>query len=556
MTVHTIDPSKPLPPTYGDSEHALRINEGDTLIVSQGATIAAYGYDSSAVWGTVRTTVLIDGILFSQNGRGLATHGTISIGSSGQVFGCEAAVYPMEDHNNELGNFLQNAGSIQGSITGVLLYGLKNVIVNSGAIVGSTAIMSFGYPQTMSGDTLSITNTGFIKGEDGTAIEGIYHGPNVIINKGRIEGQVILGEENDVYDGRGGTVTGEVFLGRGDDVAYGGAGSETFFAWSGNDFIDGGAGIDTLLLCWNGGLSAGVSYTVDLRLTEKQNIGTETSVVLRSVENLVGGNRADHLIGNDGANVFTGAHGNDKLNGNGGNDILTGGYGNDELIGGEGSDFAVFTGNFTNYTITIDAYGRTVITDNRTTGDGADCLSGIEFALFNDRIFTLSGGNSPTSPLTVPTIPTTLTTPLGTPATKNLTFKGSKKADTFVGGKGHDLLNGGLGNDKLTGDEGQDTFVFSTKLGKNVDRILDFQHSDDAIKLSKSIFSKIEKGMLSKGAFWIGSKAHDKSDRIIFNEKTGALYYDADGTGTKHGAVKFAQLKAKSLLKHDDFFIA
>jgi len=61
--------------------------------------------------------------------------------------------------------------------------------------------------------------------------------------------------------------------------------------------------------------------------------------------------------------------------------------------------------------------------------------------------------------------------------------------------------------------------------------------------------------MLSKDAFWVGSKAHDKSDRIIFNEKTGALSYDADGSGTKYAAVKFAQLKAKTLLQADDFFV-
>jgi serralysin len=559
MAIHIIDPSKPLPPTYGDYEHALRIDEGDTLIVSEGVSIEAYGYGAAAIWGTVRTTVLIDGTVISQNDRGVATHGTITIGSTGRVSGFEAGVYLMEDRNNEIGNLLQNDGSIQGSLTGVLLYGLKNVIFNSGKIVGSTGIMSFGYPESMSGDTLSITNTGIIKGVDGTAIEGIYHGPNLITNKGHIEGRVILGQENDIYDGRGGTVTGEIFLGAGDDIAYGGSASETFFAWAGDDFVDGGGGVDTLLLSWDGWGGTAVAHTVDLRATAKQYVGTNSWITLRNVENLVGGNVKDVFIGNTEANTLIGNGGNDTLDGYDGNDLLSGGSGNDLLVGGSGSDTTVFTGKFSDYTITVVAGVGITITDNRASGDGTDYLGGVEFALFSDRIYTLPpvGPVTPSTPAEIPVTPTSTSTPHVTPVIKNLTFKGGRKADTFVGGKGHDLLNGGLGKDKLTGDEGQDTFVFDSKLGsKNVDRILDFQHADDTIKLSKSIFSKFEKGMLSKGAFWIGAKAHDKNDRIIYNDKTGALFYDADGTGKKYGAIKFAQLTAKTLLKHDDFFIA
>lgn len=50
------------------------------------------------------------------------------------------------------------------------------------------------------------------------------------------------------------------------------------------------------------------------------------------------------------------------------------------------------------------------------------------------------------------------------------------------------------------------------------------------------------RGALSKDAFWIGSKAHDHSDRIIYNAKTGAVFYDADGTG-REAAIQFATLK-------------
>jgi len=214
----------------------------------------------------------------------------------------------------------------------------------------------------------------------------------------------------------------------------------------------------------------------------------------------------------------------------------------------------VFTGRFSDYTITATESGAITIVDNRATGDGIDYLAGVEFALFSDRIFTLPPPSAP-SPAVVPTHSVAPSTSAASPA-KNLSFRGGRKAETFDGDSGHDYLNGGLGNDTLTGREGQDTFAFSSKLGsKNVDRIVDFQHAEDTIKLSKTIFSKLQAGILSKGAFWIGAKAHDKSDRIIFNDATGALSYDADGSGTKYAAVKFAQLQSRTLLTADDFFI-
>ncbi len=62
------------------------------------------------------------------------------------------------------------------------------------------------------------------------------------------------------------------------------------------------------------------------------------------------------------------------------------------------------------------------------------------------------------------------------------------------------------------------------------------------------------KGGLKADAFWTGSAAHDANDRIIYNDDTGYLYYDRDGTG---GAQQQAIAKLSKHLEitHKDFFI-
>lgn len=53
---------------------------------------------------------------------------------------------------------------------------------------------------------------------------------------------------------------------------------------------------------------------------------------------------------------------------------------------------------------------------------------------------------------------------------------GQNDNDKLFGEKGYDFLDGGRGNDKLTGGSESDTFVFSTKYGKDV--VTDFEISD------------------------------------------------------------------------------
>ncbi|WP_173947410.1 cadherin domain-containing protein [Microvirga subterranea] len=158
---------------------------------------------------------------------------------------------------------------------------------------------------------------------------------------------------------------------------------------------------------------------------------------------------------------------------------------------------------------------------------------------------------------TTPGTPTNPGTP-GTPGAVNLVLRGTSGANTLTGQAGNDTLYGGAGKDVLTGGAGGDVFVFDTRPNNrtNVDSITDFNAADDTIWLKKSgVFTKIaKKGALEAKAFYAGSKAHDASDRIVYNKKTGVLYYDEDGSGAK-AAIAIAKLTNKPTLTKADFFV-
>ncbi|WP_114943588.1 calcium-binding protein [Microvirga calopogonii] len=150
---------------------------------------------------------------------------------------------------------------------------------------------------------------------------------------------------------------------------------------------------------------------------------------------------------------------------------------------------------------------------------------------------------------------------IGGDESESLTGKGGN--DVVRGNGGDDTLSGGLGNDMLDGGAGKDVFVFDAKLSKtntlnkkqNLDKIVDFVVADDTIHLAKSVFAKItKKGVLKKSEFYIGSAAHDRDDHVIYNKKTGALWYDPDGNGAKE-AIQFATLSKNLKLTNLDFFV-
>jgi Ca2+-binding RTX toxin-like protein len=73
--------------------------------------------------------------------------------------------------------------------------------------------------------------------------------------------------------------------------------------------------------------------------------------------------------------------------------------------------------------------------------------------------------------------------------------------------------------------------------------------------MENAVFTKAgSAGRLLSGAFWKGAKAHDSSDRVVYDAASGRLFYDADGTG-KAAQIPFAQLSKGLKMTSADFFV-
>jgi Ca2+-binding RTX toxin-like protein len=75
-------------------------------------------------------------------------------------------------------------------------------------------------------------------------------------------------------------------------------------------------------------------------------------------------------------------------------------------------------------------------------------------------------------------------------------------------------------------------FVFNSR-NERGDRITDFAVAEDTLLVSASGFAgRLTPGeTLRVGQFRLGVAATDSSDRFIYNENTGAIFFDSDGLG-------------------------
>ncbi len=285
----------------GERTIALLTSGGDNLVVNTGSISGA----SAVFLG-----------LNSGAGDQLVNSGSISAnGFGGQTLRYTNAVH-VEGNDALITNLAggQLLATSEGGAgvhigTGSTSSGDGSVVTNYGEIT-STQNYGVDFLDMESNEVATLTNYGTISGGAGSFI-GNESGESVT-NGGVMNGNVLLRQGDDTYQGRGdGVVVGEVRGAAGDDTLYGA---------SGEDLFDGGTGAD------------------DLR-----GRGGDDILEGDDGDDLVAGNTGnDRVDGNQGDDTLFGNRGDDTLRGGSGDDTITGGRGDDVLTGNSGSDVFVF----------------------------------------------------------------------------------------------------------------------------------------------------------------------------------------------------------------------
>ncbi|MDZ8187633.1 MAG: calcium-binding protein [Nostoc sp. ChiSLP02] len=349
-----------------------------------------------------------------------------------------------------------------------------------------------------------------------------------------------------------------------DDVINGQGGNDIIDGKSGNDTLRGGAGNDTLI----GGTDADVlsdSIGNNLLSGGNGNDSLSTSGVLQGFavwgyyfggyasgnNTLNGGAGNDSLTANysSGNNLLSGGDGNDTLSASGaydfenylvttsGNNTLNGGAGNDYLRADYSSGNNLLNGGDGNDTLSAStsdfSYGYggiATVGDNTLNGGAGDDTINIDYSK-GDNLLDGGDGNDTLS-----------------------AFYASGK-NTLKGGNGNDILIGGNGSDTLYGGNGKDAFVFNS-FNENFDTIYDFNATNDVIRVSAAGFSGgLSVPSLKANQFTIGTSATTTTQRFIYNDITGALFFDQDGSASAFTQVKFALVTAGLSLTENNFVV-
>ena len=112
------------------------------------------------------------------------------------------------------------------------------------------------------------------------------------------------------------------------------------------------------------------------------------------------------------------------------------------------------------------------------------------------------------------------------------TITGNASANIIDGTGGNDTLDGGAGFDELWGGEGNDTFIFAdgdhqyfsnTKLGAEIDRVMDFEVGEDTIRIDISSFDQTK--VDSVDAFSVAQVDGDSFVNYAFQAQNGQTNY-------------------------------
>ncbi|PAX07086.1 calcium-binding protein [Sphingomonas lenta] len=291
--------------------------------------------------------------------------------------------------------------------------------------------------------------------------------------------------------------------GGGVDTMAGGLGDDTYRVFATGDVIEDTGGFDTVY-------ASGTSYFL-----------YSTAAVEYLSNSDQAGTEPIYLVGNGASQVIAGNYGNNILNGRGGDgqalpDTLIGLFGNDT--------YGVFS------------QGDVV---REQAGQGADVV-------YASASYQLRQGTEVEALAAI--------NGSAADAASAYTLRGNEVGQTVVGNAAANVVDGRGGADTLVGLGGADTFAFTTAPGtSNVDTIQDFG-PEDLIGLASDVFAGVADGGVQAGELALGTAAQDGDDRLVYDQATGRLFYDADGSGAG-AAVLFAQLAAGTVLTAASFTI-
>lgn len=294
-----------------------------------------------------------------------------------------------------------------------------------------------------------------------------------------------------------------------------GGNNYSYFRWSQYDLVadHAGEGTDTIWVPFTSSATAhnDIDYTLlSGPLPSTSNYIERLGVADRFstyVVNLQGNSENNDVMGNDGQNILDGFTGADVLTGYGGNDIY--------FIDNAGD-------------IVVEGAGEGIDTVYVWRGTASITLASFTLPDNVERLVGQSGGE---------------------------TLIGNALDNEITGNGLANVIDGKLGADILQGGAGLDTYAFTTALGAgNVDQIIGFSAGFEKIQLDDAVFTGLTPGALAAGAFTIGAAAGDADDRIIYDTTSGALYFDADGSGAGV-QVQFANLHEGLALSAGDFTV-
>ena len=311
-----------------------------------------------------------------------------------------------------------------------------------------------------------------------TVREGFGKDRNDTISGGSIGDRLNGNGGNDLIDGK-----------EDDDTINGGSGNDSLLGGAGDDFIEGQNNDDTIKGGSGNDEIAGDAGNDFIEGQEgddviEGNSGNDTLLGNAGDDVIDGKNDDDLILGGGGSDRLSGDNGNDFVRGQSGNDVLNGGIGNDSLMGNAGDD-TLFGQNGD---------------DTLCGGSGNDSLIG------NVGADILNGFG------------------------QNDILNGGEGRDTLNGGQGNDTLVGGQDRDTLFGRSGSDSFRFLSP-NNGGDTIVDFLGEDRIEIVAENFDPELNAGVLDQQQFVLGTEAQDSSDRFIYNQTTGNLFFDSDGTG-------------------------